>query len=187
MAGFLCLFTFPHRKSMPLPGAFLFENPMDYALTIMAISCLLLGGIRRPFLQLVAAEFFVCTVLVACRGLFASDWWFLAFALVNCAFAWAVLGLGHRLSKEYAITLLVSASWAALVFVGYMIDWRAPYDMRFGLMVLICAYQIWLAANDAGAVRGTLSGALHGLFAAGPGGRSSLGAGRPVMDLDDQV
>lgn len=160
---------------------------MDYALTIMAISLLLLGGIRRPFLQLVAAEFFVCTVLVACRDEFPAAWWFLAFAVINCGFAWAVLRLGHRLSREYAITLLVSASWAAVVFIGYKVQWRAPYDMRFGLMVLICAYQIWLAANDAGAVRGTLSGAVRGRFSIGHGGRRGIGAGHSAVGLDDRV
>lgn len=160
---------------------------MDYALTIMAISCLLLGGIRRPFLQLVAVEFFVCTVLVACRDQVPVDWWFFAFSLINCAFAWVVLDLEHRLSQEYAITLLVSASWAALVFVGYQMHWRGPYDTRFWPMVLICAYQIWLAANDAGAVRGTLSGAVRGIFATGPGGRRGVGSGYTAMGLDDRV
>jgi hypothetical protein len=159
---------------------------MDYALLTIAVGCWIAGGIRRPFLRLVAAEFAVCVALVAGQGWFPADYWFLAFALVNCAFAWLMVRLGHRLSREYAATLLLSAVLAVLVFIGYVIQWRAPYDARGAVMAVICTYQLWLAANDAGTVQGTLTGAARGIFAAcaGRGRRAVAGYSSGNLDND---
>lgn len=150
---------------------------MDFSFLLIAAVCLAIGGIKRAFLWVVFGEFLVSVLFVAYRDALPFAAWFIAFAVMNCAFVGLVMWTGHRFAREYAATLLVSAVVSVIVSIGYVIGWKYPYDMRPFVMAGLCTYQLWLAANDAGVVRGTLSGAARGLFAArfGRGGRFGFG------------
>lgn len=141
---------------------------MDLIFIGLALACLLLSGPRRcSFLWLIPAEFIVSALWVKIP--ISDPWWFLAYAGQSCIFVVAVMFCRHRLSREYAGTLIA----AALLSTGIFIETRAGGSWLWGshtvVMSVICSYQLWLAAIGAGLAEGTLTEAARGIFARGSG------------------
>lgn len=136
---------------------------MDLIFIGLAVACALLAGGRSPFLWLIAAEFAVSAAWIWLPS--GDAWWFLSYAVQNCAFAWGVMQVRHPLAREYAGTLIAAAALATAVFIEYRIGGAAIYGARPALMAWICIYQLWLAASGAGLIDGSpwraCRGAVH--------------------------
>ncbi|WKT59123.1 hypothetical protein Q2E61_09300 [Microbulbifer thermotolerans] len=147
-------------------------SAMDWIFVSVAAACVLLARGWPVFLWLVLMEFVVAALWIVLP--IPDPWWFLAYAAQNCAFVCAVMTANHGLSREYAITLILSAVISVCVFCEYFVDSSLIYGIRPALMAAICTYQLWLAAVGAGLADGTLLEAIRGVCARGNGriGRS---------------
>ncbi|MFD1216401.1 hypothetical protein [Microbulbifer celer] len=134
---------------------------MDLIFIGLAVACALLAGGRSPFLWLIAAEFAVSAAWI---NLPVGDpWWFLAYAGQNCVFVWLVMKVRHRLAREYAATLILSALLSTAVFCEFFVGASVVYAARPALMTWLCIYQLWLSAVGAGMAEGTIREAIHGV------------------------
>ena len=158
---------------------------MDLIFIGLAVICALLAGGRSPFLWLIAAEFAVSAAWINLP--IGDPWWFLAYAGQNCLFVWLVMQSGHRLAREYAGTLILSALLSTAAFCEYFVGSTAVYGARPALMAWLCVYQLWLAAVGAGLADGTVVEAVNGVRSRSSGRLRRPGLDHPARDMGGRL
>jgi hypothetical protein len=136
---------------------------MDLVFIGFAFACVLLSGRRRClFLWLILAEFIVSTAWIKLP--IPDPWWFLSYAVQNCAFVAAVMFAKHRLSREYSGTLICAGLLSVGIFIETNMGGSYLWHAHTAVMSVICSYQLLLAASAAGLIEGTPMEAARGVF-----------------------